>query len=82
MGRQLLRIPRNHEEQDSLQLESVLRIVHLIRNSWLYPNISKTKKAMSKDEVSLLVDLIQSHSIIITKDTNAATNKLKEESSM
>uniref|UniRef100_A0A2H1W1U9 SFRICE_011728 n=1 Tax=Spodoptera frugiperda TaxID=7108 RepID=A0A2H1W1U9_SPOFR len=36
----------------------------------------KTKKAMSKDEVSLLVDLIQSHPVI-TKETNAATNKLK-----
>ncbi|KAF9813311.1 hypothetical protein SFRURICE_015793 [Spodoptera frugiperda] len=43
---------------------------------------TKTKKAMSKDEVSLLVDLIQSHPIIITKETNAATNKLKEESWM
>ncbi|KOB73800.1 UPF0439 protein C9orf30-like protein [Operophtera brumata] len=39
----------------------------------------KTKKAMNKDEVALLVDLIQSHRIIITKETNAATNKLKEE---
>ncbi|XP_050558499.1 uncharacterized protein LOC126912100 [Spodoptera frugiperda] len=35
---------------------------------------------MSKDEVSLLVDLIQSHPVVITKETNAATNKLKEES--
>ncbi|KAL4703574.1 hypothetical protein ACJJTC_001594 [Scirpophaga incertulas] len=34
---------------------------------------------MSKDEVALLVDLIQSNPIITTKETNAATNKLKEE---
>ncbi|RVE43101.1 hypothetical protein evm_012242 [Chilo suppressalis] len=40
---------------------------------------TKTKKAMSKDEVALLVDLIQSNPIITTKETNAATNKLKEE---
>ncbi|KAF9819869.1 hypothetical protein SFRURICE_004223, partial [Spodoptera frugiperda] len=40
----------------------------------------KIKKVMSKDEVSLLVDLIQSHPVVITKETNAATNKLKAES--
>ncbi|CAH1636185.1 unnamed protein product [Spodoptera littoralis] len=49
-------------------------------NSPPFAGRTKTKKAMSKDMVSLLVDLIQSHPIIITKETNAATNKLKQES--
>lgn len=33
---------------------------------------------MSKDEVSLLVDLIQNNPILTSKETNASTNKLKE----
>ncbi|XP_045508769.1 uncharacterized protein LOC123704422 [Colias croceus] len=34
---------------------------------------------MTKDEVALLVDLIQSNPIITSKETNASTNKLKYE---
>lgn len=41
--------------------------------------LQKAKKAMSRDEVSLLVDLIHSNPILTTKETNATTNKLKEE---
>ncbi|CAH2266799.1 jg4403 [Pararge aegeria aegeria] len=39
----------------------------------------KIKKAMSRDEVSLLVDLVVKRPAITTKETNAATNKLKED---
>lgn len=34
---------------------------------------------MSKDEVACLVDLIQANAILTSKETNASTNKFKEE---
>ncbi|XP_030030089.2 uncharacterized protein LOC115447235 [Manduca sexta] len=39
----------------------------------------RVKKAMIKDEVSLLLDLIQENPIINAKETNAATNRLKDD---
>lgn len=34
---------------------------------------------MSKDEVAYFVDLIQNYTVLTSKETNAATNKLKED---
>ncbi|XP_050355954.1 uncharacterized protein LOC126777103 isoform X2 [Nymphalis io] len=42
-------------------------------------NIPKSKKIMTKDEVALLIDLIQSNPILTSKETNATTNKTKED---
>ncbi|CAH2106031.1 unnamed protein product [Euphydryas editha] len=39
----------------------------------------KSKKAMTKDEVALLVDLVNSKPVLTSKETNASTNKSKEE---
>lgn len=41
--------------------------------------LQKSKKPMSKDEVAHFVDLIHSYPILTNKETNAATNKLKED---
>ncbi|XP_046973558.1 myb/SANT-like DNA-binding domain-containing protein 3 [Vanessa cardui] len=42
-------------------------------------NIPKSKKIMTKDEVALLIDLIQSNPVLTSKETNATTNKTKED---
>ncbi|KAL0830049.1 hypothetical protein ABMA28_003507 [Loxostege sticticalis] len=38
----------------------------------------KNKRAMTKDEVGYLVDLVQIYPIITSKETNAGTNKKKD----
>lgn len=49
------------------------------RNLPISCGLQKSTKSMSKDEVACLIEIIEGSPIITSKETNATTNRLKEE---